>query len=539
MRNRILSLILALLMCFSILSPANASSPKFQSYDTSDKAETVENITALSGSGNTYFGTFTNLRGTKSLRDVVGVKKNNTYDSLVGVTKSAAESEDEAAIKKAGLGLRQVLVARKANYVTTIVLNDKTMTKAVLLDAILKSATEETGKGYEGDYLAYHWNQFSYSLTPKKYGAQYKWYFDMDITYWNSAEEENKLNSTLPSLYAKLGLSSKSPYDKIKTIYDYVISHVTYDYAHVNMGAGYPLQFSAYAALCKGIAVCQGYSLLMYRMLLDNGISARCICGTSHGESHMWNIIGIDGAFYNADATWDSANKTHKYFLKGSSFNAEHQRDDAWKTSEFATSTTDYVRRADTTPSTQEKEPELTVAQIKAPAGIKVVVNDGIPEITWTASEHGKKYTVYRKGENDERGTPIVTTTATYYRDKNAPYGVYIYFVMPCTYTENGLTYKANSTSPAVLFAKVQTMLAPTMSQKGLIKWKAVDGVSGYEIRIRRGSAYARVNASGNAKSKKVKIGKGTYYMSIRAYITGGEKNYLGAWSSERKVIIR
>ena len=53
-------------------------------------------------------------------------------------------------------------------------------------------------------------------------------------------------------------------------------------------------------------AVCQGYAGLLYRLCLEMGISCRMITGTGNGGAHAWNIVALDGKYYNADSTWDA-----------------------------------------------------------------------------------------------------------------------------------------------------------------------------------------------------------------------------------------
>ena len=54
----------------------------------------------------------------------------------------------------------------------------------------------------------------------------------------------------------------------------------------------------------------------MYRLLLTAGIDCRFIGGLSRNEAHSWNIVKLNGKYYNIDATWDAGKyPTYKYFL--------------------------------------------------------------------------------------------------------------------------------------------------------------------------------------------------------------------------------
>ena len=74
-------------------------------------------------------------------------------------------------------------------------------------------------------------------------------------------------------------------------------------------------EFSAYGALVKGSAVCEGYSHAAALLLNKVGIECYYINGRSETESHMWNCVKIDGNWYNLDITWDdSENAYYHYF---------------------------------------------------------------------------------------------------------------------------------------------------------------------------------------------------------------------------------
>lgn len=64
---------------------------------------------------------------------------------------------------------------------------------------------------------------------------------------------------------------------------------------------------SAYGALVDGRAKCDGISLAMKWLLEEMGISCMVISGTQPGEEigHAWNIVCIDGSYYDLDVTND------------------------------------------------------------------------------------------------------------------------------------------------------------------------------------------------------------------------------------------
>lgn len=127
-------------------------------------------------------------------------------------------------------------------------------------------------------------------------------------------------------------------YGKIRALYRYVCSHVRYDRIHHS--SLYHQKSTAYAALERGYAGCQGYSVLLYRLLKECGIPCRVVTGMcSFGEGqefHAWNIAQVDGRFYHLDATWDAYGNTEECFLRGDGNFEGHVLDARFRTESFA-----------------------------------------------------------------------------------------------------------------------------------------------------------------------------------------------------------
>ena len=57
--------------------------------------------------------------------------------------------------------------------------------------------------------------------------------------------------------------------------------------------------------------------------------------GKRKGEYHAWNIVKLDGAYYNFDITWDKQSEEKNYLLKCDSSFESHIRDERFSTAEF------------------------------------------------------------------------------------------------------------------------------------------------------------------------------------------------------------
>ncbi len=110
--------------------------------------------------------------------------------------------------------------------------------------------------------------------------------------------------------------------EKEQYIHDALLDRVTY---HLQS----PYNQSAYSALVRGESVCAGYARAFQYLMIESGIPCYYCTGYA-GEDHAWNIVALDGEFYNVDATWDDGKKDrYSYFNKTDlDFSATHVRED-------------------------------------------------------------------------------------------------------------------------------------------------------------------------------------------------------------------
>ena len=91
--------------------------------------------------------------------------------------------------------------------------------------------------------------------------------------------------------------------------------------------ASSPLGQSAYSALVHGKTVCAGYARAYQYLLQQLGIPCYYCTGYA-GEDHAWNIVKLDGDYYNVDVTWDDTDPaTYDYFNKSdAAYASTHMR---------------------------------------------------------------------------------------------------------------------------------------------------------------------------------------------------------------------
>jgi transglutaminase-like putative cysteine protease len=187
-----------------------------------------------------------------------------------------------------------------------------------LADELVEYAMYNTNSPTEGDYVRYQYG--GYKLSYSKTDTENIYEYELTITpiYYSTVDEENKVDEKVEEILEGLDIGKKaSDFEKISAVYDYVCSNVKYDHVHEN-NPHYYKDSTAYAALVKGYASCQGYAVAMFRLLKELGVECEVVTGMATNESgneefHAWNRVLVDGEYYELDATWDAGKEEYEY----------------------------------------------------------------------------------------------------------------------------------------------------------------------------------------------------------------------------------
>lgn len=200
-----------------------------------------------------------------------------------------------------------------------------------MVDELIERAMEETDDPTVGDYIRYQFGgydmDYSYSLD----GDDYCYVIRIMPHYYTTVEQEEAVDAEVAGILSQMAFTKETPEaEKIRAIYNYVYDTVKYDRVH-KKNPNYHLKTTAYAAAVQHTAVCQGYSVLMYRLLEEAGIDCRVVTGTAINDTdeeyHAWNLVRSDGLYYNLDVTWDWQTQTHDYYMKSDASFSDHIRD--------------------------------------------------------------------------------------------------------------------------------------------------------------------------------------------------------------------
>ena len=238
--------------------------------------------------------------------------------------------------------LRQTLEHRTNSVKITFeayTLDDTALEEVV--DNLVQDAFYESDDPKGGDYLRYQYGGYELRYSSTKSADKYVYNVRLTPVCYTTIEQEEKVDEIVTKLLNTADVTKdSSDYDKAKWVHDYICDTVTYDTVHKHQPCSNHIQSTAYGALYYHTALCQGYAVLAYRLLKELGADVRIITGNSNvsgeTEKHAWNIVRIDGLYYNMDVTLDDQDGNTDFFLKTDDyFKDTHIRDAEFTSDEF------------------------------------------------------------------------------------------------------------------------------------------------------------------------------------------------------------
>lgn len=291
--------------------------------------------------------------GTTTVGDISIEKVDSLQDQVTAVQKDGVKTTVAKKVPSTKAEfykeLRKQLLKRPSYFTMTFKGSYKTVAPNANYVMEQIRLLDDKSTSDDADFLMGTILYISYNI---KYNSKYAT-FNFSFQYTETANQVKELNKKISSVLTSLGVSKMSPVAKVKAIHDYVVNTVQYDLTMTD--------HSAYGGLVasKHTTVCQGYALLMYKMLTEAGVPAHYVTGYA-GEAHAWNIVQINGTWYYLDATWDDPTGgrpilSHDYFLIGSKTLSKDHKTDSVYTKAYKVSTTDLdwqkLLDASTTPA--------------------------------------------------------------------------------------------------------------------------------------------------------------------------------------------
>ena len=113
-------------------------------------------------------------------------------------------------------------------------------------------------------------------------------------------EQITFINQKINEIYNKYYDPSKNVKENIKIFHDYIINNTKYD-SNNKTGASDIPSSTAYGVLKDNIGICSGYADVMSLLLDKLNVKNYRISS----ESHVWNLVYIEGEWRHLDVTWD------------------------------------------------------------------------------------------------------------------------------------------------------------------------------------------------------------------------------------------
>lgn len=158
-------------------------------------------------------------------------------------------------------------------------------------------------------YSMYERANVTSKYNPKKAQGE-KMYID-SVTFKVSYREDPAIErdiETFTSDWVNQNITSAdTDYTKALRIHDFIVTKNQYNRGDSkDMSGGYSIYHPASILYGNG-GVCNAYATLFDKLATKAGLEVRYATGFSKktGEPHIWNMVKVDGNWYNLDTTWD------------------------------------------------------------------------------------------------------------------------------------------------------------------------------------------------------------------------------------------
>lgn len=190
----------------------------------------------------------------------------------------------------------------------------------------------------QNPYIHYTMKGYAYSLSGSRTSAT----ATVKLTYRETAEQSAYVHQQVGAALKRIVTPGMNDHQKVKAIHDWVVRTLKYDTTLS--------KFTAYEGLKTGSTVCQGYALLTYDMLKQAGFETNIVEGYVGSEAHAWNMVKLDGKWYQIDTTWDDPvpdrgdRVSTSYYLVT---DEQLKQDHTWKTAHYPKAVTPYNETVD------------------------------------------------------------------------------------------------------------------------------------------------------------------------------------------------
>lgn len=116
---------------------------------------------------------------------------------------------------------------------------------------------------------------------------------------------EKKVCVKMRSILKEITDNSMTPVEKVKAVHDYIVLHTQYDQDNYEKHTIPNRSYHPEGVILYGTAVCQGYAETFDIFMYALGIKSQMEFGYAGSSSHAWNLVKLNGNWYQVDTTWD------------------------------------------------------------------------------------------------------------------------------------------------------------------------------------------------------------------------------------------
>lgn len=127
--------------------------------------------------------------------------------------------------------------------------------------------------------------------------------FSYLVNLEQGSKEQKKLSSRLQHLLYNVALEDYSELTKLVAVFNYICENANY----TSISDLQAVAFTPFSVLMDGQGICQGYADLMDYVLSKRGLDI----DTLEGGQHAWNLVKLDGKYYQSDVTFAAGNGYH------------------------------------------------------------------------------------------------------------------------------------------------------------------------------------------------------------------------------------
>lgn len=178
------------------------------------------------------------------------------------------------------------------------------------------------------DPLAVCISNINYSYREEGNSVYYTFDYGFDRKTIEQMRQDTK--KAVKQITQSMATSGKSDYELVCMVNDYLCDHVVYPSAEPYAAQTH----TPYGALVSGDAVCEGYATGAKLIFNELGV----VCDIEFGDcieggGHAWNLVQVDGVWYQLDTTWnDACGDRTEYLLTTDSFMSNSR---TWDTSNY------------------------------------------------------------------------------------------------------------------------------------------------------------------------------------------------------------